>query len=350
MKTTLYFASAMAIVLSCHVAVSSAQARGGARGERTRTPAENTDDDWGDVIDVGVDIAFSGSYGETVTDENGTFYHVWGYVFYEDKVYPPEYWGVFPLYFFGTEVGVDVAIQNRSSVRKADVLVRNESYCLRTDGGNGAALMTPTDTLVEVDRDGTRTVDASFVAGYVPQAESGLDRFLVKVLGLENGAGSAAVVYNEVELSSGGSAIKFGNPTECLGEDGREETDTFTIQADNAGLTVSVTTKAGTEEAAVILNGNGAAATDSLGFEVRLASVVGSEYTLTVRSASSARALSHVEFDFGADAAITSPTGAEGYDMTRICKDSVVTVREGVFCPPENEGEILDIVNTILAR
>ena len=32
--------------------------------------------------------------------------------FHEDKVYPPQYWGDFPLYFFGSKVGASVTVTN----------------------------------------------------------------------------------------------------------------------------------------------------------------------------------------------------------------------------------------------
>ncbi len=129
-----------------------------------------------------VDIVFSREIGETVTDEEGTHYYVEGIAAHEDKVYPSEYWGTFPLYFFGTEVGVTVTIRNLGPRAKVKARVRTEAYVLLTDGSNGSMLAVPQEIDVEVMRDEAVTIDASFTSVYTPGMESGLDRFVVKVL------------------------------------------------------------------------------------------------------------------------------------------------------------------------
>ena len=143
----------------------------------------------GEIKQLEVDIAFYGQYGETVTDENGTFYHVWGYVFYEDKVYPPEYWGVFPLYFFDTTVGVTITVKNTGPRKKVKLRLRTEVYFLRTDGSNGAEMVPQNDIDIWVEVDETAVVDASFIASDVPDAESGLDRLVLKILHPNEGGG-----------------------------------------------------------------------------------------------------------------------------------------------------------------
>ena len=144
--------------------------------------AEEPGPQFGELKQLSVGITFSGAAGETVTDENGITYIVGGWTSREDKVYPSEYWGTFPLYFFGGEVGVTVTVTNLGPRRKFTLVVRTEAYCLRTDGSNGATLLAPNDTEIEVMRGETVVVDSSFVASYVAGAESGLDRFIVKVL------------------------------------------------------------------------------------------------------------------------------------------------------------------------
>ena len=132
-----------------------------------------------------VEIVFSEEFGETVTDECGTHYHFGDFVIDEDKVYPEEYWGTYPLYFFGTEVGVTVTVTNHGPRRKAKIRVRTEAYVLLTDGSNGAQLAAPREIDVEVERGETVTIDASFTAEYDPDAagmEGGLDRFIVTLL------------------------------------------------------------------------------------------------------------------------------------------------------------------------
>jgi len=92
-----------------------------------------------------IEIAFTGESGQTVTDELGTHYEFFGMVIDEDKVYSSEYWGTFPLYFFGDAVGVTV------------------------------------------------TLDMSFVTEYdpsIPDMESGLDRFVVEIYHMNAGGNS----------------------------------------------------------------------------------------------------------------------------------------------------------------
>lgn len=132
-------------------------------------------------------FAFSGSYGETITDENGTFYCVMGKVYYEPKVYQPEYWGVFPLYFFDTQVGMSVTVANLGPRRTENLRVETECRVLKTDGSNGAQLSPPKQYDFELGRDESITLDTSFAPVDVPDADSGLDRVLVKLLHPNNG-------------------------------------------------------------------------------------------------------------------------------------------------------------------
>lgn len=327
------------------IIVSSAEGRGGRRTGRERITVPENNDEWGDTLELAVDIAFSGEYGQTITDETGTRYCFAGQVFYENKVYPPEYWGVFPMYFEGTQVGVGIDVENASESRKADVLVRNECYCLRTDGGNGAALMTPTTDSVDIDRGAALSIDGSFIAVAVPGMESGLDRFTVEVFGLDDST-SADITYTTVETHNDGQLVRFSDPTTCLGEDGANQTDTFTVELSTVVMPVTVTTKAGTEEATSVLDSNGASVVDDLGFQVTLASIVGNTYTITVRSVANTRAMSHVDLAF--PGAVVTTT--DSYRTLRLDHSSLVSDKEGVFCPPESEGEILDAINLVLGE
>jgi hypothetical protein len=138
-----------------------------------------------------VEITFSGAFGTTVTNSEGTYYNfLWGYTLYEEKVYPQQYWGEYPLYFFGLPVGVTVKITNKGPREKCKLSIKSEAFVLRTDGSSGAPLMVPKVVDVEVKRGETKVVDASFVCEYVDGADSGLDRFIVKVLHTNEGNGS----------------------------------------------------------------------------------------------------------------------------------------------------------------
>lgn len=136
-----------------------------------------------------VEIEFYNFYGKTITNAEGTFYHIWGWVFKEDKVYPAKYWGEYPLYFFGLPTNVLVKITNKGPRTKAKLEIRIESYVLKTDGSNGASLMEPKVLEVEVEKGETKVIDASFTTEWTPQADSGLDRFIVKVSHINEGGG-----------------------------------------------------------------------------------------------------------------------------------------------------------------
>jgi len=143
----------------------------------------------GEAQMLDVDIQFSGARGYTVTNADGIFYHFYGIVAKENKIYPEKYWGSVPLYFFGQTIPVTVVVTNKGPRAKAKIKVVSESYCLMTDGSNGAALMKPKIVEVEIARGETKTIDASFNCEYTPEADSGLDRFTVKVLHINSGGG-----------------------------------------------------------------------------------------------------------------------------------------------------------------
>ncbi len=107
MKRTLAFVSALGILFFL--------SQPGYAGKPERTdPVDRTTVHYGnhngEVCQLEVSVSFYGQYGETVTDENGTFYNVFGYTFFEPKIYPPQYWGVFPLYFFDAPTGIRVSV------------------------------------------------------------------------------------------------------------------------------------------------------------------------------------------------------------------------------------------------
>lgn len=137
-----------------------------------------------------VQIEFLDSFGKTVTNANGTFYYYRNWLIgVEDKVYPPQYWGEYPLYFFGLPTKVLVKITNLGPRAKTKVMIKTESYVLRTDGSNGAILKPPQTIEVEIEKGETKLIDATFTTQWTPEADSGLDRFIVKVLHINEGGG-----------------------------------------------------------------------------------------------------------------------------------------------------------------
>lgn len=141
----------------------------------------------GEQAMLDVDIQFLNSYGTTVTNAQGTFYNYYGMTFREDKVYPSQYWGTYALYFFDGPTTINVRVTNKGPRAKAKIRIKTEAYVLRTDGSSGASLMTPRTIDIELAKGETRNIDASFVLPYNPSLESGLDRFLVKVLHINEG-------------------------------------------------------------------------------------------------------------------------------------------------------------------
>ncbi len=130
-----------------------------------------------------VQIEFLNSFGKTVTNAEGTFYYYYNWFLgKEDKVYPPQYWGEYPLYFFGLPTKVLVKVTNLGPRAKTKVMIKTESYVLRTDGTNGAMLKQPETIEVEIAKGETKIIDVTFTTMWTPEADSGLDRFIVKVL------------------------------------------------------------------------------------------------------------------------------------------------------------------------
>ena len=144
----------------------------------------------GEVNQLDVDISFYAISGQTTTDASGIRYcNAAGRCSYENKVYPPEYWGTYPLFYFGRLTGITVKITNKGPRNVAKVLITTEAYVLKTDGSSGTPLIQPRYIEVEVEKGETKIIDASFTPQYTPGMDSGLDRFLVKVSHLNQGGG-----------------------------------------------------------------------------------------------------------------------------------------------------------------
>jgi hypothetical protein len=141
----------------------------------------------GEQKQLDVSIDFQHPSGITTTNADGTYYKYYGYVIYEDKVYPEEYWGDFPLYFVGKTAYIKVRLNNSGPRAKAKIRIKTEAYTLRTDGSSGIPLMEPIIQDIVLSRGEVRTVDSSFKIDNLPGLESGLDRFIVKVLHMSEG-------------------------------------------------------------------------------------------------------------------------------------------------------------------
>jgi hypothetical protein len=134
-----------------------------------------------------VNIDFKNPAGKTITNSNGVFYHFYGSVYHENKIYIPEYWGEYPLYFVGEPAYITVTVTNNGPRAKAKIRIRTESYVLNPDGSKGISLVNPGTIDAEVAKGETKNIDATFTIQNQPGMESGLDLFVVKVLHINEG-------------------------------------------------------------------------------------------------------------------------------------------------------------------
>jgi hypothetical protein len=289
-------------------------------------------------VPLAINVKFSRESGKTVTDQYGTSYNVWGYSAFEPKVYLPAYWGVFPLYFFGDNVGITVSVMNQSSTRKAKLVLRTECYCLNTDGSNGAKLMTPREFETIVGAGETKVVDASFCVGYTPDADSGLDRFLVK-------AYRSSVDGNDGEHAVGGE-INI-NPNNCTDNE-------FTLTLPDDTL-ITRDTLRGYEGAArrvlVKPKGNGnqnSLIVDGQAYQLLNADtyiIEGSPMTVKLYQAmSDGVAMGHwwIAINGGR---LTITRIPDGQDSSKTKDSDLILMEEAIFCPPEFEGELWQAVS-----
>lgn len=135
----------------------------------------------GELKQLDVSVDFTGSFGHTVTNAQGTTYNFWGASLFEPKVYLSKYWGDFPLYFFGLPVHADVKVTNLGPRQSFKVRVTTQAYALNLDGTNGVSLAPDVVKEVTVNKGETQTLDMSFTPQFVAGADSGLDRFVILV-------------------------------------------------------------------------------------------------------------------------------------------------------------------------
>ena len=332
-----HFCRASVTVALLLALITSAYAGGAGRTVRQRKGG-GPDESPG-AIELAIDVTFSKQVGETVTDENGTFYHVFGMVFYENLVYPPEYWGVFPLYFFGEEVGINVNVANLSA-QKAAFLLRCAAYCLRADGSNGAQLLAPTDRAVVIGKNSSADIDSSFVAGYVEGAESGLDRFLVKALEQNGSESDQHTVGGEVNINpNNNSDMEF---TLTL-PDGSAITrdDLHDGYAGYAGAAVAIHTKpkGNGNQNGLVVDGQAYPLSNSETYDI-----LSDSMTVNLYNAGNDNGNAMGKWWIAVDAtdATIACSGGE--------EPGLIAVEEAIFCPPEYNGEAMQAVENVLAQ
>jgi len=295
-----------------------------------------------------INVSFSKHSGETITDQNGTCYNVFGFSSFENKIYPSEYWGVFPLYFFGDMVGVTVSVTNQSSSRKAKLLIRTECYCLNTDGSNGAKLMTPREIETMVNANESRDVDASFYTEYSPEADSGLDRLLIKIYNAPAADGDGEhVVGGLININPNNST---DNQFELYLPDGR------CINRDTLASTDCVGYIGPAKRLVVKPKGNGnqnSLVVDGQPYTLRNAdtySIASDQMSVNLYNdqyQSDGKAMGHWWIGIIAkDATITHTP--DGREASKGNPDDLIMVKEAIFCPPAFEGELWQTVSELL--
>ncbi|OGV57453.1 MAG: hypothetical protein A2283_00075 [Lentisphaerae bacterium RIFOXYA12_FULL_48_11] len=300
---------------------------------------------------LAINISFSKESGKTVTDQYGTCYNVFGYSHFEEKIYPSAYWGVFPLYFFGDNVGVTVSVVNQSTSRKAKLLLRTECYCLNTDGSNGAKLMTPREIETTVNAGESKTIDASFETEYTPEADSGLDRLLIKVYNapLADGDGEHTV-KGEININPNNSTDNQFNLTLA---DGSAITRDTLSEASTSGFSgyagtakcVVVKPKGSGNQNSLILDGKeyviSNADTYSISSDQMTVNLYNDHYQ------SDGKAMGH--WLIGIDAKNASITHTpDGQPNSKGNPDDLIVIKEAIFCPPAFEGDLWQSVSDLL--
>lgn len=151
-----------------------------------------------------VEVNFSLDQGETIADAQGTHFHFFGVEVDDfDLIYPPEYWGSFPLYFFGTSVGATVIItasdpvncnanpdnnrdKHNPQLKPLKLWISNEIYLLNTDGTSGPELTAPRSVEMELLPGESKAFDASFFKMFQEGLVWGLNRMEVKIYKLKS--------------------------------------------------------------------------------------------------------------------------------------------------------------------
>lgn len=300
---------------------------------------------------LAINVSFSKDSGRTVTDQNGTCYNVMGYSFFEPKVYTPAYWGVFPLYFFGDNVGVTVSVANQSSFRKAKLLIRTECYCLNTDGSSGVKLMTPREFETTITAGESKVIDASFDAEYTPEADSGLDRFLIKVYNAPAADGDGEhTVDGEININPNNSPDNEFRLT--LSDGSIINRDTL----NGSGLPYFRGHTGAARQVVVKPKGNGnqnSLVVDGKTYTLLNAdtySITGEPMTVNLYNdhyQSDGKAMGHWRIGINARQATITHI-PDGHESSKGNESDLIMIKEAIFCPPEFEGELWQAVSEIL--
>ena len=102
------------------------------------------------------------AYGHAVIDEGGVSYQLCGFDIHEDFVFPPEYWGVYPLFILGTRIEADISLANESTITDHEIRLVCEAFRVRDDGSAGPSLMSPRTKKIILSRGESRRIEMPF--------------------------------------------------------------------------------------------------------------------------------------------------------------------------------------------
>src|SRR3989338_253448 len=120
----------------------------------------------GEADKIRAEVAFLNPYGQTTTDASGITYRspIYNWTASEPKVYPPAYWGTYPLYFMGQTMNFTVTLTNTAQQGNKAFKVRVQALhnVLQTNGSAGRPLGSPQEWVVEALMPGeSRTLNGS---------------------------------------------------------------------------------------------------------------------------------------------------------------------------------------------
>ena len=150
---------------------------------------------YGELKMIEVDIQFFWSAGTAVMDDTGATYYIGMSIFFNStEVYPPEYWGAYPLYLPGAPVPIQLTVTNLGPRAVAKHTLVTEAYTINLDGTNGDPLIAPQTQYIEVALGETQVINAALA---LPIAVKGLNRFVISLYHHYNETNDASLVLKK---------------------------------------------------------------------------------------------------------------------------------------------------------
>lgn len=155
---------------------------------------------YGEDDQIKAEVIYKDPYGHTTTDYRGIYYHVYGRVFHEPKIYPSWTYGKkYPLYFMGLPMRFEVHLTNtmRKGGKKFRLRIQAVNYVMETSGFAGQIIAPGQEWIVESLLPGeTKVVHGEIL---IPTADlpSGLDVTKIRIFHLNNGKNQSAGFIKE---------------------------------------------------------------------------------------------------------------------------------------------------------